>query len=108
MYPSQTEAGNFTFSVIQFQLFWTLQRNSRIYYMSLAAENSIVVCGEPCGRTAPDSETIRSLVRYRLEDGQLMCNADLRAEMNPAGIASVTFNRQNCVALSYYRSVYLY
>ena len=80
----------------------------RIYYMNLTTENSIVVCGEQYGITAPDSATIRSLARYRLENGQLMCNTDLRAEMMPAGMATVTLNGQSCVAVSYYQSVHLY
>ena len=64
----------------------------RIYYMNLATENSIVVCGEQYGITAPDSATIRSLARYRR----------LRAKMIPAGIPTVTLNGQSCVALTYY------
>ena len=70
--------------------------------MKLATENSVVVCGEQYGITAPDSATIRSLARYRLENGQLMCDTHLRAEMIPAGIPTVTLNGQSCVALIYY------
>ena len=74
--------------------------------MNLAPENSIIVCGEPYGITAPDSATIRSLARYRLENGQLVCNAHLKAEMVPSGIASVSLNGQSCVTVSYYQSVH--
>ena len=97
-----------TYCYIDLFLLWTVSvindfetEYYRTFYMDVATDNSIVLCGEPYTNNAALWGSIYSLSRYSLEKGNMICSIKLKPKMKPKGVASVTLAEQNCVAMSY-------
>ena len=72
-----------------------------IYYMAITANNSIVVYGEPHSARKPNwNKDIRTLSRFSIPNGKILCKTELQSGILPDGIANVIFGRTKCVALS--------
>ena len=69
--------------------------------MDVGLDISIVLCGEPRTENPALWNSIRSLSRYSLENGKMICDMKLEPKMKPKGIATVVLAEQNCIALRY-------
>ena len=91
-----TSEGSYCY--IDFFLLWTVSvihdfetEYYRTFYMDVAIDNSIVLCGEPRTTDATVWGSIRSLSRYGLENGNIICSIKLKTEDETTGLSQCYF-----------------